>query len=230
VFPISRTCCKRPGASDGFVLIELIVAMIAAVIVCAVLVLMLQVSMGEAARARAGVGATQRARLALGAIMGELHNSCVAPRVAPVLEGSDSNRLLLISAGGASGESVRLHELTLAGGTLSDTSYATTGNKPAPEWEFAKTGTTRTLATDISAAGSTPVFQYFGYGSGGELQSAALPTPLSSTGAAEASAVTVTFAPVAQRVGSSFDRSFELADTALLRLDAATPGEGAPCA
>jgi type II secretory pathway pseudopilin PulG len=234
VFPTSRIFPKRTRASDGFVLIELIVAMIAAVIVAGAAVLMLQVSMGEAARATRGANATQRGRLALETIMGELHNSCVAPRVAPVGAGSDGSKLLVISGSGAGSagsapEAVSLHEITFANGTLRDTSYATTGTRPAPEWEFSKTGTTTTLATGLYSVGGTPVFQYFGYGSGIELQSAPLATPLTSASASEASAVTVTFSAVPHTAGMQ-GRAFVLADTATLRLSSSASGESGACA
>jgi hypothetical protein len=217
------------------VFVELIVAMIAAMIVGAVVVLMLQVSMGEAARVTDGVNAAHRGRAALETIMGEMHNSCVAPRGAPVGAGSGANRLLIISGSGAgagagAAETVSLHEITLVRGTLRDTSYASTGTRPGSEWEFSRSGTTRTLATGISAVGRTPVFQYFAYGSGAELQSTPLPSPLSSAAAFEASAVTVTFMAAPPSASGSLGRAFALANTAVLRQASATPGEGAPCA
>jgi len=231
VFPISRFFSRRPGESDGFVLIELIIGMIAALMVCAAAVLMLQVSKGEAARASSNASATHRGRVALETILTELHDSCVAPRVPPVGAGSDANRLLIVSASGeGSADAVSLHEITLANGVLTDTSYPTTGAKPAPEWEFSKTGTTTTLATGISAVGTTPVFQYFAYGPDSELQSTPLPTPLSDMAASEASGVTVTFTAVPQAAGSGAGSAFVLADTALLRLGASASGESGPCA
>lgn len=229
MFPVSRLSLKRTAASDGFVLVELIVAMIASVVVCGLIVLMLQVSLGEAARVTDTANANLRGRLALETIIGELHNSCVASRVAPVEAGSDANRLLVVSSSG-SGEAATLHEIALSRGTLSDTSYANTGSRPAPEWEFAKTGTTKTLATGISAAGTTPVFQYYAYSSSSELQSTPLPAPLTDSSAAEASAVTVTFTATPHSSPSDAGRGSVLADTALLRLASATPGESGPCA
>jgi hypothetical protein len=182
-----------------------------------------------------GVNAARRGRLALATIIGEMHNSCVAPRIAPVGAGSGANRLLIISGSGAgasagAAETVSLHEITLVRGTLRDTSYASTGTRPGSQWEFARSGTTRTLATGLSAVGRTPVFQYFAYGSGAELQSAPLPSPLSSAAALEVSAVTVTFTAAPQSATGSLGRAFTLADTGVLRQPSTTPGESAPCA
>lgn|GEM_PF-5045819 len=226
---------KRLAESDGFVFVELIVSLVAGLTVTAVAFMMLQASMGEAARVSSSVNATQQGRAALERVMSLLHNSCVAPRVAPVGAGSDGTKLVIVSesAAGASGASpfapVRLHEITLVNGTLEDTSYASTGTKPAPEWEFARTGTTRTLAKDVSAAGTTPVFQYFADAPSSQPQGTALATPLSSAAAAEASVVTVTFTVGAQGGRSSGDYAHVVSDTAQLRLAGSTTGETAPC-
>jgi hypothetical protein len=233
VFGISRIFPKAARASDGFVLIELVVAMIAAVALGAVIVLMMQVSMGEAARVSGGVNAARRGRLALETIIGEMHNSCIAARVAPVGAGSGANRLLIISgssSGAGATETVSLHEITLVRGTLRDTSYASAGTRPGSELEFARSGTTRTLATGLSAVGRTPVFQYFAYGSGAEPQSMSLPSPLSSAAALEVSAVTVTFTAAPQSAGGSLGRAFVISETAVLRQPSTTPGESASCA
>ena len=233
MFPSSHTPRTRLATGDGFVLIEMIVALIAAMMVAAVAFLMIQVSMGQAARVTASANATRQGRSALEKVMSVLHNSCVAPRVEPVSAGSDGTKLVIISeaSGGAALQSVRLHEITLANGVLTDSSYPDTGNKPAPEWEFSKTGTTTTLANGIGPAGGTPVFQYFAHESGSDPQGSPLATPLSSAGAGETAAVAVTFTTLLSESGNaSSDRTFALSDTAQLRFGASESGEAAPCA
>lgn len=227
---------KRLAASEGFVLVELIVALIGGLMVSAVAFMMLQASMGQAARVSSRVQATQTGSAGLERVMSLLRDSCVAPRVAPVGAGSDGAKLMIVSeatgGGGANGSPfapVRLHEITLANGTLVDTSYPSTGTKPAPEWEFARTGTATTLATDVSPAGTTPVFQYFADEPSGAPQGAPLTAPLSSAAAAEASVVTVTFTVGMQDGRSSGDYAHVLSDTAQLRLAGSSSGETAPC-
>jgi hypothetical protein len=75
------------------------------------------------------------------------------------------------------------------------------------------------------------VFQYFAHSFGSGAQSAPLPTPLSSSGAAETDDVAVTFTMLASESGNaSSDRTFALSDAAPLRLGASASGEAAPCA
>ena len=94
MFPSSHTPRTRLATGDGFVLIEMIVALIAAMMVAAVAFLMIQVSMGQAARVTASANATRQGRSALEKVMSVLHNSCVAPRVEPVSAGSDGTKLV----------------------------------------------------------------------------------------------------------------------------------------
>lgn len=225
---------KRLAASDGFMLIELIVSLVAGLTVTAVACMMLHASLGQAARVSSSADATQRGTAGLERVMSLLHSSCVAPGVAPVQTGSDGSRLLIVSeaqaAGGASPfAAVRLHEIALVHGKLEDTSYASVGTKPAPEWEFAPAGTTRTLATDVSPSGTTPVFQYFADAPSSELQGTPLAAPLSSAAAAQASVVTVTFTVGVQDGRSSGDYAHVLSNTAQLRLAGSSSGETAPC-
>lgn len=228
MFPSSHIPRRQLAGHDGFVFVELLVSLIAAMMVAALAFSMVQVSMGQAARVTEHANAERQGRAALEQVMSVLDNSCVAPRVQPVSAGSDATRLVIVSeaGGGAALQSVRLHEITLVNGTLTDTSYADTGSKPAPEWEFSKTGTTTTLASGVTAVGSTPVFQYFASASA----SSPLATPLSSATAAETTSVTVTFTMAAGGAGANAGSAHVLSDTALLRLAASAPGENAPCA
>jgi type II secretory pathway pseudopilin PulG len=233
VFPSPHIPRTRVADDGGFVLIELIVSMIAAGMAAAVAFLMIQVSMGQAARVTASTNATRQGRAALEKVMSVLHNSCVAPRVVPVSAGSDGSKLLIVSeaSGGGALQSVRLHEIALANGILTDTSYPDAGTKAAPEWEFSKTGTTTRLATGVGAVRGTPVFQYFAHSSGSEPQGSSLATPLSSSGAAETDDVTVTFTMLASESGNANSaRTFALTDAAPLRLNTSSSGEAAPCA
>jgi type II secretory pathway pseudopilin PulG len=215
----AHTARARVRANDGFTLIELLVAMATGLLICATAFLVLEASMRQAARVSDRVSANQRGRVALEKIMAELHSSCLASNATPIGAGSEGSKLVLVSetGGQTSFDVVHLHEITLTAGTLTDTSYASTGTKPGPEWEFSKTGTKTVLLTGVSASAATPVFHYFGYGAGSELQTTPLATPLSKAGSSEASAVTVTFNAAPESDNLSGDRASSLTDTAVLR-------------
>jgi prepilin-type N-terminal cleavage/methylation domain-containing protein len=224
----------RLRSEGGFTLIELLVAMIAGLIVSFAAFAILDVSLSQSTRIADRVSADQRGRLAMEKIMLELHSSCVASEVTPVEPESGANKLRIISKTGAEAafSTVELHEISFTEkggkGTLTDTSYTNTGEKPAPNWAFSATPTrTQTLLTGVTKSGSTPIFQYFKY-AGSKLSTTPLPGPLNATEAGEVAAITVSFttAPESGTVGKiEGDRTVDLTDTAVLRFSPASSTE-----
>lgn len=145
-------------------LIELLMAMIMGIIVSGALYAILNTTLLQSSRVFSRVDATQRSRLALENIESLLHSSCVSESVTPITAGSTGTSMTFVSKyGGAATLTLVQHTISLSAGTLTDSSYAATGGA-APNWIFASTPTsTRTLLTNVSASGSTPIFQYFGY-------------------------------------------------------------------
>jgi prepilin-type N-terminal cleavage/methylation domain-containing protein len=223
----------RPVLTDqgGFTLVELLVTMIAGLVMLMATLTVLDISVQESAKVADRVEAGQRGRIAMEQLIQELHSSCVAASVAPVLQGSTSTNIQFLSQfGSAAVLTPNLHSVTLSGGSLTDASYAATGGS-APTWTFSSTpSSNRTVLTNVSQAtvNSTvqPVFQYYKYVNG--TLSSPLSTPLSATDAADTVQVTVNFAVGPLDTSTAADRTIQTTGTAVLRYVPADPTPGAP--
>lgn len=223
----------RPDLTDqrGFTLVELLVTMIAGLVITLATLTMLDISVQESAKVADRVEASQRGRIAMEQLIQELHSSCVAASVAPVLPGSTSTSIQFLSQfGSAAVLTPNLHKVTFSAGSLTDTAYAATSGS-APTWTFSSTPAySRTVLTNVSQStvnGTTqPVFQYYEYVNG--TLSSALPTPLSATDAANTVQVTVNFAVGPLDTSTVADRTIQTTGTAVLRYVPADPTPGAP--
>jgi len=215
----------------GFTLVELLVTMIAGLVMTLATLTMLDISVQESAKVADRVEAGQRGRVAMEQLIQELHSSCVAASVAPVLTGSTSTSIQFLSQfGSAAVLTPNLHTVTYSGSQLTDTAYAATGGS-APTWTFSATPAySRTVLTNVSQAtvnGTVqPVFQYYKYVNG--TLSSALPTPLSSTDAADTVQVAVNFQVGPLDTSTAADRTIQTTGTAVLRYVPADPTPGAP--
>ena len=227
----------RPAVADecGFTLVELLVTMIAGLVITLATLTMLDISVQESAKVADRVEAGQRGRVAMEQLIQELHSSCVASSVAPVLAGSTSSNIQFLSQfGSAAVLTPNLHAVTYSSGQLTDTAYAATGGS-APTWTFSATPAySRTVLTNVSQAtvnGSVqPVFQYYKYVN--STLSSALPTPLSATDAADTVQVTVNFQVGPLDSSTAADRTIQTTGTAVLRYVPVDPTPGAtnlPC-
>jgi prepilin-type N-terminal cleavage/methylation domain-containing protein len=235
-----RSALIRLYDQRGFTLIELLVAMIAGLVVSFAAFAVLNTSLSQSTRIADRTSADQRGRLAMEKIMLELHSSCVASEVTPVEPKSTENTLRIVSKTGAEAAfaTVELHEISFtekAGkGTLTDTSYTNTGEKPAPNWVFnlEKPVRTQTLLSGVTRSENSkkeaiPVFQYFKY-EGSKLSETPLKGELEEKTAGEVAAITVSFttAPESGTVGKvPGDRTVDLTDTAVLRFSPASSTE-----
>ncbi|HLJ04031.1 MAG TPA: hypothetical protein VKT31_11365 [Solirubrobacteraceae bacterium] len=162
------------GSEEGFTLMELLVAMMAGVVVIGALMTMVDVTLRQTTRTFSKVGASQNARIVTQKIEDELHSACVASGVTPVQASSDANNLIFVSLWGnfsssnpanAPSPTPVEHKIVYSSGTgtLTDYTYAATGGT-SPNWTFSSSASsTVILATNVSASGSTPVFQYFDF-------------------------------------------------------------------
>jgi type II secretory pathway pseudopilin PulG len=165
----------RARSQQGFTLVELLVAMMTAMIVVGALLSILFLTLTETTRTFNRVDATQRARTAFDWIENELHSACIAAGVTPIQGGangsqdSDDTHLVFVSQEGTSPTLTPVeHQITFANGTLTDTTYAVTGSTPAT-WTFSSSPTaTTTLLTNVQQqvvnGYARPVFRYFAYG------------------------------------------------------------------
>jgi hypothetical protein len=189
------------------------------------------------------VDANQRARTTLTRLLDQLHSTCVAPNVLPIVAASngyqsgDNTIIFLEQTGSAVSPTPDEHVVTLSGSTLTEQVYPSTGGT-APNWTFASTpSTTTTLMTGVGAAtlnGSTvPTFQYFAY-NGAQLSSTRLPTPLSGSDAARTVAVTISFSVAPSSNGASDQHAAAtVSDSVVMRLSPASEAAtevNPPCA
>jgi prepilin-type N-terminal cleavage/methylation domain-containing protein len=160
----------------GVTLIELLVAMIMALVVSLAAFSILEFTSSDVSRITSRAHVDQTGRIALQKIMLALHSSCVALEVNPIVEGSNSERLKFVSASGTepafkTGE-VYLHEITYATtGTLTEKTFPSIGPETKEgNYPFSATPSSTTkLLTGVEKAESTkPVFQYYKYYKKGE--------------------------------------------------------------
>lgn len=229
----------------GFTLVELLVGMAVSIVVLFGILALVDVTTRGSARIASRVEANQHARTALQRLLDQLHSTCVAPNVLPVVASSngytsnDNTLIFLQQTGSAVTPTPDEHVVTLAGGTLTERVYPATGGT-APNWTFAGAPSSTTqLLTGVGAASvggsssTVPLFQYFAY-QGAQLSTTALPTPLSASDAARTVAVTVSFS-VAPSSNPTNDQhaAVSVSDSVVLRLSPASEAAtevNPPCA
>jgi prepilin-type N-terminal cleavage/methylation domain-containing protein len=164
---------ERAREERGFTLIELLVVMVAGVVVTSALFTILDVTLHQTTRTFSRVDATQRARNALETIEQEMHSSCVANGVTPILAGSTANSVSFWNYYGKDASPVpvkRTISFSSSGsGTLTDATYPVTPpDDRIPPWTTSSTASrTTTLLNNVAQSGSTPVFRYFALSSNG---------------------------------------------------------------
>jgi hypothetical protein len=216
---------------SGTTLIELMVALMTGLVILSALTMVILTTLHGTARVEARVEATQRARLALGKLMEELHSACVTPEIAPVKEGSEGNLLRFVhQTGAAVSPTPILSVISLSAGTLSQSDYASSGGT-APNWTFSEKEpiSTQTLLTKVAPISpSSTVFSYYKY-SGGTISETPLATPLSEEGALLTVEVhaALTASPEHSPV-SDAHAAASVQDTATLRLTPPSFNEGSP--
>jgi prepilin-type N-terminal cleavage/methylation domain-containing protein len=134
----------------GYTLVELLSVIAVGTVVVAALFTIIDVTLHQTSRTFTRVDATQRARTTVESIMNELHSACTASGVAPIQANSTASSLIFSEQyGNAASPTAVKHTITFnaSTGTLTDGSSSST----------------RTLLTNVSQSGSTPVFQYYAY-------------------------------------------------------------------
>jgi hypothetical protein len=176
-------------------------------------------------------------------LLDELHSTCVAPNVLPVVASSngyetgDSTLIFLQQTGSSVSPTPDEHVITLSGGTLTERIYPSTGGT-APNWTFSGTpSSTRQLLTDVGPASvggtSVPLFRYYAY-DGAQLSATPLTTPLSASDASRAVAIAVSFS-VAPTTNGTRDQhaAVTVSDSVVMRLSPASEAAtevNPPCA
>ena len=97
----AETARTRAGDERGFTLVELLVSLSAGVVLMLALFAVFDIAVVQSARSIDRVESSQRGRTAMEQLIQELHSSCVAASVAPVLSTSDSTTLKFVSQFGS---------------------------------------------------------------------------------------------------------------------------------
>ncbi len=222
---------RRPGlhvlrSERGISLPELLVSVMMGTLLIVAALTLLTVVNRSSARQVARVDANQRARPVMDRIMDELRSTCVSRGVVPVLAGSSASSISFLHQSGTAVSPVpNRRQITLAGGTLTETVYPASPTTPdaAGVWSFSPTpNLTRQLLTNVGLAtingtANTPLFQYSTYVNG--VSTPVVPSPtLTATQAAGVVQVTVSFAASALRNPTAdANAAISVQDSALLR-------------
>lgn len=238
---------SRLAEERGLSLVELLVAVAAGVVVLGALVTVVNIADRGSGRVAARVDANQRARPVMQRIMDQLHSTCVARGIAPILPNSTGDRIEFVHQTGS--EAVLTNPVKRqisfepdpsnpGEWRLAERVYPKTGGTDtAPTFSSTQSGPTRVLLTGVGRAelNGTPnmaIFRYFGY-SGTAVSTTPFPTPLSAANASRTVQVEVAFtaAPMDNPTGEDATTA-TVTDSAQLRFAPAgetTTPENLPC-
>jgi prepilin-type N-terminal cleavage/methylation domain-containing protein len=171
--------CERWRDQSGVTLIELLVAMIMALVVSLAAFSILEFTTSDVSRITSRAHVDQTGRIALQKIMLALHSSCVALEVNPIVEGSTGEKLKFISETGTEPSFATVHEHVITynktAGTLTEETFPSTGPETKEgNYPFSTTAfsTTKLLTgvkeTENSKKEEVPIFQYYKYYKKGE--------------------------------------------------------------
>ena len=215
----------------GMTMIELLVAMTIGMVVLFATFAIADVSSRNSARIAHRVDLNQRVRPVMQHVMDELHSACVAPGVAPLLEGSTPNSLSFLHKTGSDvSPTPDRRVISLSDNTLSESVYAGVGGSGPDDWTFSTTPSTRVLLAGVEPAQladpptDVPLFRYYGYETG-ETSLTEVSTPLTKEIAETVVRVDVAFAldPTGNPTNDPND-GVSVADSVLLRFEPAQGG------
>jgi prepilin-type N-terminal cleavage/methylation domain-containing protein len=162
----------------GVTLIELLVAMLMALVVSLAAFAILQFTTDDVSRITSRAHVDQTGRIALQKIMLQLHSACVALEVNPIVVGSGGEKIKFISESGtqAAFTTVSEHEIayTKATETLTEQTFPNTSAEKEGNYTFSTTASSTTkLLTGVkqtevlnkttSLKEKIPIFQYYRY-------------------------------------------------------------------
>jgi hypothetical protein len=212
-------------SESGLTLIELLVATMIGMVVSAATLAIVITSVHLSSNYSDRVDATQEGRTAMTRITQALNSSCVASSIAPILAASDANDVWFYdSISDSPVITPNEVEISYSGGSLVMNTYANTGGSSPSTWTFSSTPTSFTLLPNAAQVGSTPIFQYYGYGSGGALSSTpyTLSPTLGATNAATTAEVAINFQAEPTDDNTALGRPASFSDAIVLRLSPAS--------
>jgi len=221
-------------SESGFTLIELLVATVIGIVVSAATMAIVIVSVHFSSNYTDRVDASQQGTIAMEKITQALNSSCVASSLAPILSTSDANDVwFYILLGDSPTIQPNEVEISYTGGSIVMNTYAYVSGTAPTSWTFATTPTTLVLVQNAAQVGSTPIFQYYGYGSNGVLSTTpyTLSTTLGATNAATTAEVAISFqANPSEDNWTALGRPASFSDAVVLRLSPASSStSNLPC-
>jgi len=211
-------------SESGFTLIELLIATVCGIIVSAATAAIVISSVHLTSDYGDRVDATQEGREAMQRITQQLDSSCVASGIAPILSTSDANDVWFYSALSDS-PTIQPNEVEISytGGSLLMNIHAYSSGTSPTSWTFSSTATSSVLLANAEQYNSTPVFQYYGYNSGGTLSSTPYTlSPTLGTNAATTAEVVITFQAEPSDNWTALGRPASFNDAIVLRLSPAS--------
>jgi prepilin-type N-terminal cleavage/methylation domain-containing protein len=237
---------RRLRGERGFTLVELLIAMSLGLVVSTGAMALVIVSIHFSSSNQDSIDANQQGRLTMQRIVQALNSSCVSPTTPPILAGSTATSVTFYSSL-LDSSNINPNKVTIAytnEGTyfsLIMSTYPWASGSGPSTWTFSTTpapssGFTLlkyvTQATINGTAGQ-PVFQYYGYGSGGAMSTTPYAVPLSAVNAATTAMVTIQFLALPSDNYATNSRGADFQNSIVLRLTPAAGGSSAsntPCA
>ena len=252
-----RPLRRRARDEHGFMLIEILIGLLSAVVVTGALFVILEVALHQTARIADVAQATQLGRTAMTNIVDKLHSVCLAPQFTPIEAGSTEKSLIFVGAYGKEAELSSAHREKIewtgtssTPGNLIDYYYPSTGGS-WPNFTFAATATPvggtriaeKVSQTETEAKAKVPIFQYYKYAP--KASSAAENNPLgalepvippaeglSAASAETVASVIVSFRTAPPNGNETIHRTVDLSNQVTFAFSAPDPEEtlkGAPC-
>jgi prepilin-type N-terminal cleavage/methylation domain-containing protein len=215
----------------GFTLVEVMIALVIGLVVSSATLAIVIISVHLSSNYTDRVDANQQGRLAMEKITQALNSSCVTPNQPPVLSGSSSTSLTFYSAlNDTPGPVPSLITVTTAGtptqaAPLTMTTTVLTGTPP--NWvpftplQVQVFTLASWAAESVSAGSPTPIFQYYGYGSGGTISPTAFVLTggvLSTAQAAATAEVQISYQVLPSDDWNATGRPADFTDAVVFRL------------
>jgi prepilin-type N-terminal cleavage/methylation domain-containing protein len=233
----------RPRGERGFTLVEVMIALILGLIVSSATLAIVISSVGLSANYSDRVDANQQGRLALEKMTQALNSSCVTPNQPPILAGSSSTSLVFYSAmndtPGPIPSQITISLPATQPGLFTLSTQTLTGTPP--NWVYtAQAPNVFTLAPWAAQSGPAgnriPLFQYYGYTSGGTISPVAFTLAggvLSTAQAAATAEVAINFQVLPSDDWNTTGRPVDFSDAVVFRVTPPSSSANAanlPCA
>lgn len=218
----------RLRAQDGFTVIETMLGAAIALIMLSATLLTLGRAFTVNMQIADRVEATQRARQAMDTMTRQLRSAvCPDPLTAALVSGSNDSATFFVDLSDGS-KPVAKHRLTYdpTARTITEARYDGTGASPGTTWPAAPTAT-RVLISNVVRNGSDPVFRFSAFDTASPPRpTIVLASPLTASGVASASRITITFSALPSGQTSSSPRATALQDEIDMR--SADPNQPKP--